>query len=241
MRARDPLHTTPLTLPYKCPGNPLVRTARSGPRMARSGHPSPRSPPHTGPPDPAPSQSSPPAQRRWTPRPHSHPRHSPVTSHVPGRPARPGGPALPPPLLQSQGLSARAAAERRGRDHRPARRGAGRARHWCGCPPRAGPLRVEDTGVGLTESDVHTLLATIGRSSKRADGLQEVGASDFLGQFGIGLLACFVVAERIRVVSRSARTPDAPPVEWTASRRRLVHRADAAATRPAPSRAPPCT
>src|SRR3954471_20995429 len=62
----------------------------------------------------------------------------------------------------------------------------------------AGSLRVEDTGVGLSESDVHTLLATIGRSSKRAEGLQEVRA-DFLGQFGIGLLACFVVAERIRV------------------------------------------
>ncbi|MDF3302580.1 HSP90 family protein [Streptomyces tropicalis] len=78
-----------------------------------------------------------------------------------------------------------------------------------------GTLRVEDTGIGLTESDVHTLLATIGRSSKRAEGLQEV-RSGFLGQFGIGLLACFVVAERIRVVSRSARTPGAPPVEWTA-------------------------
>lgn len=78
-----------------------------------------------------------------------------------------------------------------------------------------GTLRVEDTGVGLTESDVHELLATIGRSSKRAEGLREA-RSDFLGQFGIGLLACFVVAERIRVVSRSARTPEAPPVEWTA-------------------------
>ncbi|MFJ2605791.1 HSP90 family protein [Streptomyces sp. NPDC091279] len=79
-----------------------------------------------------------------------------------------------------------------------------------------GALRVEDTGIGLTEADVHALLATIGRSSKRSDGIQEARA-DFLGQFGIGLLACFVVAERIRVVSRSARTPDAAPVEWTAS------------------------
>ncbi|MFJ6836609.1 HSP90 family protein [Streptomyces sp. NPDC091209] len=79
-----------------------------------------------------------------------------------------------------------------------------------------GALRVEDSGIGLTESDVHSLLATIGRSSKRNDGL-ESARSDFLGQFGIGLLACFVVAERIRVVSRSARTPDAAPVEWTAA------------------------
>ncbi|MCX4234658.1 HSP90 family protein [Streptomyces ortus] len=79
-----------------------------------------------------------------------------------------------------------------------------------------GTLRVEDSGIGLTEEDVHSLLATIGRSSKRADGL-ESARSGFLGQFGIGLLACFVVAERVRVVSRSARTPDAPPVEWTAT------------------------
>ncbi|MFE3325574.1 HSP90 family protein [Streptomyces sp. NPDC059176] len=78
-----------------------------------------------------------------------------------------------------------------------------------------GRLRVEDTGVGLTERDVHDLLATIGRSSKRDGGL-ESARSEFLGQFGIGLLACFVVAAEIRVVSRSARTPQALPVEWTA-------------------------
>lgn len=81
--------------------------------------------------------------------------------------------------------------------------------------PDAAGLRVEDSGIGLTEEDVHSLLATIGRSSKRGEGL-ESARSEFLGQFGIGLLACFVVAERIRVVSRSARTPDAPAVEWTA-------------------------
>jgi molecular chaperone HtpG len=76
-------------------------------------------------------------------------------------------------------------------------------------------LRVDDSGTGLTEEDLHSLLATIGRSSKRGDGL-EAARSGFLGQFGIGLLACFVVAGRIRVVSRSARNPQAPPVEWTA-------------------------
>ncbi|MFD8547171.1 HSP90 family protein [Streptomyces sp. NPDC059649] len=77
-----------------------------------------------------------------------------------------------------------------------------------------GLLRVDDSGIGLTEADVHHLLATIGRSSKR-DGLESARAG-FLGQFGIGLLACFVVADEIRVVSRSARDTTAPPVEWTA-------------------------
>lgn len=79
-------------------------------------------------------------------------------------------------------------------------------------------LTVTDTGIGLTEADVHRFLATIGRSSKRAegDGGLDVAAvrSDFIGQFGIGLLACFVVADAITVVSRSAADPAAPAVEW---------------------------
>ncbi|WP_234358110.1 ATP-binding protein, partial [Streptomyces puniciscabiei] len=74
-------------------------------------------------------------------------------------------------------------------------------------------VRVEDDGVGLTEADVHTFLATIGRSSKRAERIAEQRA-DFIGQFGIGLLSCFLVADEIHVLSRSARTPDAPVVEW---------------------------
>lgn len=81
-------------------------------------------------------------------------------------------------------------------------------------------VTVTDTGIGLTEQDVHTFLATIGRSSKRTPdgGLDSVELStareEFIGQFGIGLLACFVVADEITVVSRSARTPDAPVMEW---------------------------
>ncbi|GAA2702467.1 HSP90 family protein [Micromonospora olivasterospora] len=73
-----------------------------------------------------------------------------------------------------------------------------------------GTLRVHDTGIGLTEAQVHELLATIGRSSKR----DELGFSrhEFLGQFGIGLLSCFLVAEEIRVVTRHA---DQPTVLWT--------------------------
>ncbi|MFB6842781.1 HSP90 family protein [Streptomyces sp. NPDC056361] len=81
-----------------------------------------------------------------------------------------------------------------------------------------GTVSIEDSGIGLTADEVHTLLATIGRSSKRGGehGL-ESARREFLGQFGIGLLACFVVARRIRVVTRSARTPWAAPVEWLAS------------------------
>ncbi|MEV4576577.1 HSP90 family protein [Nonomuraea jabiensis] len=76
-------------------------------------------------------------------------------------------------------------------------------------------LRIDDPGIGLTEADVHRFLATIGRSSKRDD--LEGARREFLGQFGIGLLACFTVAERIQVISRSAAVPDAPGIEWLAT------------------------
>ncbi|MEV4350858.1 HSP90 family protein [Actinoplanes sp. NPDC049596] len=71
-------------------------------------------------------------------------------------------------------------------------------------------LRVADNGIGLTEAQVHELLATIGRSSKR----DELGFArhEFLGQFGIGLLSCFLVADEIRVHTKRA---GAEPVLWT--------------------------
>jgi molecular chaperone HtpG len=81
-------------------------------------------------------------------------------------------------------------------------------------------LTVADTGIGLTEDDVHAFLATIGRSSKRSadgelDGLAVNAArEDYIGQFGIGLLACFVVADEIRVRTRSAKHPNAPTILW---------------------------
>jgi molecular chaperone HtpG len=77
-----------------------------------------------------------------------------------------------------------------------------------------GGLRIEDQGIGLTEDEAHRFLATIGSSSKR----DFMGArQEFLGQFGIGLLACFTVAETIRVVTRSAKDPDAKTIEWLAT------------------------
>ncbi|WP_064741753.1 HSP90 family protein [Hamadaea tsunoensis] len=96
-------------------------------------------------------------------------------------------------------------ARREGQPHAP-------ASIWIETPKQTadGTLRVHDTGIGLTEAQVHELLATIGRSGKR----DELGFSrqEFLGQFGIGLLSCFLVADEIRVQTRSG---DAPTVYWT--------------------------
>ncbi|MFJ9415788.1 HSP90 family protein [Streptomyces sp. NPDC101227] len=68
-----------------------------------------------------------------------------------------------------------------------------------------GSLTISDNGIGLTETQVHELLATIGRSSKR----DELGfvRHEFLGQFGIGLLSCFMVSDSIEVTTRRAGEP----------------------------------
>lgn len=77
----------------------------------------------------------------------------------------------------------------------------------------SGEFVLRDDGVGLTASEVSELLATVGRSSKR--DIFDLPRSDYLGQFGIGLLSCFMVADTIVIRSRSAR--GGAPVEWTGS------------------------
>ena len=77
------------------------------------------------------------------------------------------------------------------------------------------PLIVRDNGIGLTADDMRNLLSMIGSTSKRDDFA--MARRDFLGQFGIGLLSAFLVADSIEVVSRSARTPDAPTMRWVGS------------------------
>ncbi|WP_237048354.1 HSP90 family protein [Lentzea guizhouensis] len=73
-------------------------------------------------------------------------------------------------------------------------------------------LTITDTGVGLTEAEVHELLSTLGRTSKRDElGFAREG---FLGQFGVGMLSCFLVASSVTVITRSARGGSA--VRWEA-------------------------
>jgi len=71
-------------------------------------------------------------------------------------------------------------------------------------------LTVVDDGIGLTADEVTDLLATVGKSSKR--DILGMPRTDYLGQFGIGLLSCFMVSDEIRIVSQSAT--GGKPVEW---------------------------
>jgi molecular chaperone HtpG len=67
-----------------------------------------------------------------------------------------------------------------------------------------------DAGIGVSPEQVEQFLATVGASSKRDE--LERNRRTYLGQFGIGLLSCFLIADEITVVSRSAT--GAEPIEW---------------------------
>ncbi len=68
----------------------------------------------------------------------------------------------------------------------------------------------EDNGIGLTMDEVHAFLSSIGSSSKR-DALQKK-RKDFIGQFGIGLLSCFMVTNEIIMITKSVKAEKA--IEW---------------------------
>lgn len=70
-------------------------------------------------------------------------------------------------------------------------------------------LEIEDHGIGLTEDEVHQFVATIGASSKHGSLSRE---TNFIGQFGIGLLSCFMVASEIRLLTKSAK--GGPTLLW---------------------------
>jgi molecular chaperone HtpG len=72
-------------------------------------------------------------------------------------------------------------------------------------------LVFRDNGIGLTEEEIHLFLATIGQTSKRDEWF--VSKNDFIGQFGIGLLSCFVVCDDVIVTTRSAKG-EARTIQW---------------------------
>ena len=69
-------------------------------------------------------------------------------------------------------------------------------------------ISVQDNGIGLTRDEIIRFLASIGSTAKKDPD----GADDFIGQFGIGLLSCFVVSDEIVLVTRSALDGDS--LEW---------------------------
>ncbi|WP_197508299.1 HSP90 family protein [Mycobacterium sp. E802] len=74
----------------------------------------------------------------------------------------------------------------------------------------ADEFMLTDAGIGVSPEQVEQFLATVGASSK-GDELQR-SRRTYIGQFGIGLLSCFLIADEITVVSRSATGGE--PIEW---------------------------
>ncbi len=81
-------------------------------------------------------------------------------------------------------------------------------------------LIIEDTGVGMTREELVENLGTIAHSGAKAfvQAAQqtEQNLSDIIGQFGVGFYSAFMIAESIRVVSRSYQK-EAQPAAWIAS------------------------
>jgi molecular chaperone HtpG len=78
-------------------------------------------------------------------------------------------------------------------------------------------LTISDTGIGMTREEIAENLGTIAHSGAAAFLRQLEGEErpslELIGQFGVGLYSVFMVAEQVRVVSRSYQ-PDAEAVEW---------------------------
>lgn len=78
-------------------------------------------------------------------------------------------------------------------------------------------LVVKDSGVGMTREELIVNLGTIAQSGAREflDRLDEgdVDPSDIIGQFGVGFYSVFMVADEVRVVSRSYQ-PEAEAAAW---------------------------
>jgi len=83
----------------------------------------------------------------------------------------------------------------------------------------ANTLTVTDTGIGMTREELIQNLGTIAHSGAMAflKTLEEgQRVDDIIGQFGVGFYAVFMVADEVRVTTRSYR-PDATAWTWISS------------------------
>ncbi|MEW5988456.1 MAG: molecular chaperone HtpG [Chloroflexota bacterium] len=81
-------------------------------------------------------------------------------------------------------------------------------------------LVIKDSGIGMTREEMITHLGTIAQSGAR-EFLKRVSSGEaspgeIIGRFGVGFYSLFMVAESVRVVSRSAR-PEAEAAAWISS------------------------
>lgn len=91
---------------------------------------------------------------------------------------------------------------------------------WITANPDEGTLTIRDSGIGMSASEMSENLGTIAHSGARsflqaaASGVNNL--NEIIGQFGVGFYSAFMVAESIRVLSRSY-DPSTPGAEWLSS------------------------
>ena len=82
---------------------------------------------------------------------------------------------------------------------------------------KAKTTAITDTGIGMSAEELTTNLGTIAQSGARAfiDAAKEneKDLTDVIGQFGVGFYSAFMVAESVKVTSRSYH-PDADAAVW---------------------------
>jgi molecular chaperone HtpG len=79
-------------------------------------------------------------------------------------------------------------------------------------------LVVRDTGIGMTRDELIRNLGTIAQSGAReflrqAEQSDDAGLDNVIGQFGVGFYSVFMVADEVRVLSRSHK-PEAEAAVW---------------------------